>query len=517
MATGGAYTVVEKILEPGETLRASWPVAGTSGYDFLIRVNNLFVESRNEAAMTAVYQAVTGETASYQEIVQASKQQVMASELAAEVERLVGILADLSRRLSPSSRPHPPGAARHATGVHRPLRGVPHLCAPWRAGERRGPTAGPGSQRTPLVRPAPSWMVSCWAFSVSWHSVSIPVPVEDEFAERLAQLTAPVMAKGVEDTAFYRYNRLVSLNEVGGDPGVFGRPVAEFHQAMAAADEQWPEAMLTLSTHDTKRSADVRARINVISELPDAWRAAAERWMELSEPHRREGLPDRNAVYLLFQTLLGAWPIDAERAVAFMAKATKEAKVHTSWTDPVAAYDEATEAFVRAALADDVFAGALVSWLAEHRVVERGRRNSLAQTALLMTCPGSPDLYQGSELWDLSLVDPDNRRPVDYDERRRLLAGLQGRGHRRDRLGRAGDLQAACCAPAAGAPPGRPRVLRTCRLRAAPSPRGAERTTSSASAEAAWPSSCPAGATTTGVIPPSSYRRPVGATSSPAT
>jgi (1->4)-alpha-D-glucan 1-alpha-D-glucosylmutase len=193
---------------------------------------------------------------------------------------------------------------------------------------------------------------------------------------------------------------------------------------MAATAEQWPEAMLTLSTHDTKRSADVRARINVISEMPEVWRAGAERWMGLTEPYLRDGLPDRNAIYLLFQTLLGAWPIDAERAVAFMAKATKEAKVHTSWTDPVVAYDEAMEAFVRAALADDVFTGTVWSWLAEHRVVERGRRNSLAQTALLMTCPGLPDLYQGSELWDLSLVDPDNRRPVDYDERRRLLAGL---------------------------------------------------------------------------------------------
>jgi (1->4)-alpha-D-glucan 1-alpha-D-glucosylmutase len=422
-ATGGAYTVVEKILEPGESLRGSWPVAGTSGYDFLVWVNNLFVEGRSEAAMTAAYQAVSGETASYEEVVQASKQQVMSSELAAEVERLVGLLADLSD-----------GYRRHRDHTRRELRGTLRefiaRFAVYRTYVRPGEAANDEDRRQVVLaaeaahaaRPELDAELLCFLgeLALGEHEGA----GEAEFAQRLAQLTAPVMAKGVEDTAFYRYNRLVSLNEVGGDPGVFGRPVAEFHQAMAATAEQWPEAMLTLSTHDTKRSADVRARINVISEMPEVWRAGAERWMGLTEPYLRDGLPDRNAIYLLFQTLLGAWPIDAERAVAFMAKATKEAKVHTSWTDPVVAYDEAMEAFVRAALADDVFTGTVWSWLAEHRVVERGRRNSLAQTALLMTCPGLPDLYQGSELWDLSLVDPDNRRPVDYDERRRLLAGL---------------------------------------------------------------------------------------------
>ncbi len=427
VATGGVYTVVEKILEPGETLRPSWPVAGTSGYDFLIQVNNLFVESRNEAAMTATYLAITGETASYEEIVQTSKQQVMASELAAEVERLVGILADLSdayRRHRDHTRRELRHTLREFIARFEVYRTYVHPGEPASDEDRRQVRAAADAARA--ARPELDGELLCFLgqLALGQH----PGAGEAEFAQRLAQLTAPVMAKGVEDTAFYRYNRLVSLNEVGGDPGVFGRPVAEFHQAMAAAAEQWPEAMLTLSTHDTKRSADVRARINVISEEPDAWRAAAEHWTEVTEAHRREGLPDRNDVYLLFQTLVGAWPIDAERAVAFMAKATKEAKVHTSWTDPVAAYDEATEAFVRAALADDVFTGALISWLAEHRVVERGRRNSLAQTALLLTCPGSPDLYQGSEMWDLSLVDPDNRRPVDYDERRRLLAGLTAGG-----------------------------------------------------------------------------------------
>jgi len=426
-ATGGAYTVVEKILERGESLRRTWPVAGTSGYDFLVSVNNLFVEGRSEVAMTATYQAVTGETASYSEVVQASKQQVMASELAAEVERLVGILAELSdahRRHRDHTRRELRHTLREFVARFEVYRTYVRPGHPASDDDRRQVRLAAGAARA--ARPDLDGELLCFLGELALGEH--PGAAEAEFAQRLAQLTAPVMAKGVEDTAFYRYNRLVSLNEVGGDPGVFGRPVAEFHQAMAAAAEKWPEAMLTLSTHDTKRSADVRARINVISELPDAWRAAAERWMEGTEQYRRDGLPDRNAVYLLFQTLLGAWPIDAERAVAFMAKATKEAKVYTSWTDPVTAYDDAMEAYVRAVLADDVFTRALGSWLVEHRVVDRGRRNSLAQTVLLLTCPGSPDLYQGSELWDLSLVDPDNRRPVDYDERRRLLAGLGARG-----------------------------------------------------------------------------------------
>jgi (1->4)-alpha-D-glucan 1-alpha-D-glucosylmutase len=427
LATGGVYTVVEKILEPGESLRRSWPVAGTSGYDFLISVNNLFVDYRSEPAMTATYEAVTGETASYAEIVQISKQQVMASELAAEVERLVGIVADLSdgyRRHRDHTRRELRDALRELVARFEVYRTYVRLGLPASDDDRRQVRVAVQAARA--ARPELDAELLCFLGELALGEH--PGACEAEFAQRLAQLSAPVMAKGVEDTAFYRYNRLVSLNEVGGDPSVFGRPVAEFHQARAATAEHWPEAMLTLSTHDTKRSADVRARINVLSELPDAWRLAAERWMEVTEPHRRDGLPDSNASYLLFQTLLGAWPIDVDRAVAFMAKATKEAKVHTSWTDPVAAYDVAMEEYVRAVLADGAFVADLASWMADQRLVERGHRNSLAQTVLLLTCPGSPDLYQGSELWDFSLVDPDNRRPVDYDKRRRLLGALMAGG-----------------------------------------------------------------------------------------
>jgi (1->4)-alpha-D-glucan 1-alpha-D-glucosylmutase len=257
---------------------------------------------------------------------------------------------------------------------------------------------------------------------------SFPGEAEASFAAGFAQVSAPVMAKGEEDTAFYRHLPLISLNEVGGDPGRFGGSPEDFHRAMVHAARHWPQAMLTLSTHDTKRSGDVRARISVLSELPEEWERTVTRWSVRNKPHKHDIWPDPSAEYLLYQTLVGAWPVGPDRAAAFMQKAAKEAKVHTSWVDPNADYEDALTAFVTAILADQGFIADLEDFLAEHRIVERGRVSSLAQTALLLTCPGIPDLYQGTELWDLSLVDPDNRRPVDYSRRRALLADLAGAG-----------------------------------------------------------------------------------------
>jgi (1->4)-alpha-D-glucan 1-alpha-D-glucosylmutase len=422
--TGAVYTVVEKILAQSEPLPQAWPVAGTSGYDFLIRVNNLFVATEGEAAMTDAYTAFSGETASYEEVVKAAKQQIMQQELAAEVERLTGLLMDICE-LYRRHRDHTRRDLRDA------LRELAASFSVYRTYVRPGqpPSVEDSTRVAEAVRVAvsnrPDLDRELVGFLGELALGQHPGALETEFCQRFQQLTGPVMAKGVEDTAFYRYHRLVSLNEVGGNPGVFGRPAAEFHRETAASAERWPGSMLTLSTHDTKRGADVRARINVLSELPDLWRAAVERWAEANDRHRRDGWPDRNAEYLLYQTLLGAWPIDADRVTAFMAKATKEAKVHTSWGDPVAPYDDALEAFVRALLADRRFTDDLARFLSDSAIIERGRRNSLAQTALLLTCPGVADLYQGTELWDLSLVDPDNRRPVDFEERRSLLRALK--------------------------------------------------------------------------------------------
>jgi (1->4)-alpha-D-glucan 1-alpha-D-glucosylmutase len=439
-ATGGAYVVVEKILQADEELPRSWPVAGTTGYDFLNHASRLFVDSRHEAAMRACYAGFTGQHADYLDVVYAAKLQIMREELAAEVERLTGLLADVCERHR-RQRDHTRRELRDA--LRELIAAFPVYRTYVRAGHPAAghPAAGhpvtghpvTGADRAHVA----AAVAAAWQRRPDLDSELIgfigelligghPGRLEADFAVRFAQVSAPVMAKGVEDTAFYRYQPLVSLNEVGGDPGRFGGPVADFHQAMAGAARRWPEAMLTLSTHDTKRSGDVRARISVLSELPGEWERAVHRWAALNQGYKRDGWPDRNAEYLLYQTLVGSWPIEVGRVSAFMLKAAKEAKVHTSWIDPDADYDEALSAFVTAVVADQGFVADLEGFLAEQRLVERGRANSLGQTALLLTCPGIPDLYQGTELWDLSLVDPDNRRPVDYQRRRSLLDSLTG-------------------------------------------------------------------------------------------
>jgi len=351
----------------------------------------------------------------------------MREDLAAEVERLTGLLADVCeghRRQRDHTRRELRDVLREviaAFPVYRPYVRPGH---PVTAADQAhvAVTVARVRERRPDIDP------ELMTFIGELLMLGHPGEAEADFAVRFAQVSSPVMAKGVEDTAFYRYQPLISLNEVGGDPGRFGGPVEDFHRAMAHAARRWPEAMLTLSTHDTKRSGDVRARINLLSELPAAWERACTAWARGNERHKRDGWPDRNAEYLLYQTLVGAWPISPARAGAFMEKATREAKVHTSWTDPDAGYEKALDGFITGILADQDFVAGLEAFLAGHLIVERGRISSLAQTALLLTCPGVPDLYQGTELWDLSLVDPDNRRPVDYQARRSLLDALADAG-----------------------------------------------------------------------------------------
>jgi (1->4)-alpha-D-glucan 1-alpha-D-glucosylmutase len=231
------------------------------------------------------------------------------------------------------------------------------------------------------------------------------------------------MAKGAEDTAFYRFNRLVSLNEVGGDPGRFGVSVEEFHRSCEEQQRRWPHTMLASSTHDTKRSEDVRARINLLSEMPGTWAAAVRRWSAMNEKHRRNGLPDRNAEHRFYQMLVGTWPLSVERALAYLDKAACEAKQHTRWTQRNPAYDQAAREYVAATMQDAEFMNDLEAFVAPLR--ELGFINSLAQTLIKLTAPGVPDIYQGTELWDFSLVDPDNRRPVDFATRRRVLTELE--------------------------------------------------------------------------------------------
>ena len=435
-ATGGVYVVVEKILQADEELPGSWPVAGTSGYGFLNHVNQLFVDADHEDAMRACYARFTGQEAGFTEIAHAARHQIMREELAAEVERLTGLLADVCERHR-RQRDHTRRELRDA------LREIIAAFGVYRTYVRPGQPGQPGDSGYQVTAADRAYVAA--AVDAAWQrrpdldaellgfigallTGGFAGTAEADFVVRFAQVSAPVMAKGVEDTAFYRYQPLISLNEVGGDPGRFGRGPGDFHRAMAGAARRWPDAMLTLSTHDTKRSADVRARINVLSELPEAWESAVVRWADRNKRHKQDVWPDRNAEYLLYQTLVGAWPIGPGRVAAFMQKAAKEAKAHTSWIDPNADYDDALSAFVTAVLADPEFVADLEGFLAGHRVVERGRVNSLAQTTLLLTCPGIPDLYQGTEVWDLSLVDPDNRRPVDYALRRSLLERLADAG-----------------------------------------------------------------------------------------
>jgi (1->4)-alpha-D-glucan 1-alpha-D-glucosylmutase len=428
-ASGEAYIVVEKILEPAEDLPAAWPVEGTSGYDFVTRIDNLFVDCANEGAMSDCYARFTGQAEHYEEIVHAAKHQIMREDLAAEIARLTRLLvevADGHRRQRDHTRRELEDALREVIAAFPVYRTYVQPDRPV-----SGADQARVAQAIDAVRERrPDIDSELLGFLGDLLLLRHPGAVEAEFAVRFQQVSAPVMAKGVEDTAFYRYNRLISLNEVGGDPGVFGRPPADFHTDTAHSAERWPHALLTLSTHDTKRSADVRARLNLLSEIPAAWGAAAGQWAQHNKRWKTGRRPDANAEYLLYQTLVGAWPLGpggAERVKAFMEKAAKEAKVHTRWTDPAPRYDQALRSFVSGVVGDAEFVAQLEAFLAAHRLVELGRVSSLAQTTLLLTAPGVPDVYQGTEIWDLSLVDPDNRRPVDYEVRRRLLDDLDAR------------------------------------------------------------------------------------------
>ena len=423
-----AWVVVEKILEPGELLRESWPVEGTTGYDFLNRAGSLLVDPAGEGALTDLYAELTGESADWTAMVREKKLFVLGELLASDVNRLAEVFLEVCerhRRYRDYTRFELRQAIRELVACFPVYR----TYARAEIGEVTGldrryvdeAVAAAKIQRPDLDAGLFDFFRDLLALEVRGEAHS---EVENELVMRFQQLTGPAMAKGVEDTAFYSFNRLVSLNEVGGSPGEFGLCVEEFHRLAAEAQRHWPRAMLATSTHDTKRSEDVRARISLLSEIPERWGEAARRWLERNARYRRGDFPDRNAEYLFYQTLVGAWPIPAERAAAYMEKAAREAKAHTSWTRQNPEYEEALRAYVTAVLEDEDFVADLEAFVAP--LIEPGRINSLVQTLLKIAAPGVPDFYQGTEIWDLSLVDPDNRRPVDYELRRRLLGELKG-------------------------------------------------------------------------------------------
>ena len=419
-----AWLIAEKILGTGEELRDDWQVDGTTGYEFLALVGGLFVDPSAEAAMTEAYRAFTGLEDELPEIVRESKLAVLRENLGSELNRLTGLLLEICER----HRRHR-DYTRH--DCHEALRelviGVPRYRTYVRA---EAGEISPADEATIVavanaaIEARPDIESELFRFVESILTLRVRGRRESELVMRFQQLTGAVMAKGVEDTAFYRYHRLVSLNEVGGDPDRFGVTPAAFHAANRARHAHRPATMLTTSTHDTKRAEDVRMRIHVLSEQPGAWAVAVDRWSGILARHRTGELPDRNAEYLLYQTLVGTWPIEPERLAAYMVKAVREAKVHTSWAAPDADYEEALVAFATAATRDRAFIADFEAFLGP--VVAAGRMNSIAQTILKLTVPGVPDIYQGTELWDLSLVDPDNRRPVDFERRARALDRLSG-------------------------------------------------------------------------------------------
>jgi (1->4)-alpha-D-glucan 1-alpha-D-glucosylmutase len=415
-----AWVVVEKILEPREALRG-WPVDGTTGYDFLNDVLGVFIDPAAEAPFTALYRELVGEQPAWPTIVHEKKHLVMQLTLASDVNRLTALLVDICER----HRRHR-DYTRHE--LHEALREVIACLPVYRTYVQPGSAVDPedASVIDAAINAAKARRgdldPALLDFLRELLTLRMPGRLEGELVSRFQQLTGAVTAKGVEDTALYCFNRFIGLNEVGGDPQRFGVEVTDFHARAQTAQARWPRRMVTTSTHDTKRSEDVRARLALLTEIPDRWAAAVRGWTEMNEHHRRNGVPERNIEYFFYQTLVGAWPLERDRAEAYLLKAVREAKVGTSWNRPDETYEAGLLAFVAATLEDPAFRAELEAFVTP--LIMPGHVNALAQTLVKLTAPGIPDLYQGTELWHLSLVDPDNRRPVNFARRRELLAAL---------------------------------------------------------------------------------------------
>ncbi len=446
------YLVIEKILEHGENLPEDWAVHGTVGYDFATATTGLFVDSANRRALDELYTRFVAEKISFADLVYACKQLMMRTALVSEVNVLAQALNRISEQ-DRHTRDFTINTLRDAlreTIACFPVYRTYIVCDTADADitldrDRRDVEAAinQATRRNPAIDVSVLHFVRDVLLGRGGDEITPrQLAQRCRFSMKFQQLTGPVMAKGLEDTAFYRYHRLAALNEVGGDPARFGTPLAAFHRQNIERRRRWPHGLLAASTHDTKRSEDVRARIAVLSELPREWRAAINRWARLNRRHktRVDGrpAPDRNDEYLLYQTLLGAWPDEEEgrtaepdfvdRIAAYLEKAIREAQVNTSWANPNQEYEAATQRFVRALLDPGTGAPFLDDASAlRSKVAHFGSFTALAQQLLKLTAPGVPDIYQGTDLWDLSLVDPDNRRPVDYARRARLLRAIQRR------------------------------------------------------------------------------------------
>ena len=434
-ACGDIYVVAEKILAPGEHLPESWATAGTTGYEFLNLLNGIFVDRAHARAMEQNYARLIRHRPGFTEIVHECKRLIMETSMAAELNMLAHRLNTISERHR-ASRDFTLGAITRA--LREVITAFPVYRTYISAG---GITDRDREYMRRAIATARRQVASADASIYDWLdevlTLGEPARAGDierqsrlDFVMRFQQITGPVTAKGFEDTALYRFNRLVSLNDVGGDPSRFGVTLAEFHAENAARSRRSPHGLSTTATHDTKRGEDVRARVNVLSEIPDEWRRHVGRWQRLNRRHRAmvdgRAVPGANTEYLIYQTLVGAWPLDARRLGDYLLKAVHEAKSHTSWINPHVRYDAAIVSFAEALLDPTRSQAFLDDFTAfQARVAHFGALNSLGQTLIKITAPGVPDFYQGTELWDLNLVDPDNRRPVDWPLRRRLLGELE--------------------------------------------------------------------------------------------
>jgi len=417
------WIVVEKILEPGETLPEDWPVAGTTGYDFLNRLGGLLVDPDGEEPINDLYTRFTEISVDYLAMVHEKKHLVLKKLFGSDINRLTSLLIEVCerrKRYRDYSRRELNAMLREVIACFPVYRTYINV----ESGEVSPRDEAYINEAIEAAKEhRPDIDSELLDFLRNILLLQIQGELESEVAMRFQQYTGPVMAKGVEDTVFYNYNRLTALNEVGGDPGRFGRSLEQFHAECEETQRLWPTSMLTTTTHDTKRSEDVRARISLLSEIPMRWAEAVERWTALNDKYKTNNLPNRNIEYLLYQTLVGSWPISLERITQYMLKAVREAKDFTSWTDPNLEYEKALNRFLSGILSDDLFNADLKRFVAP--LIEPGRVNSLSQVLIKLTAPGVPDIYQGNEIWDLSLVDPDNRRPVDFDRLRRLLGDLK--------------------------------------------------------------------------------------------
>ncbi len=414
------WIVAEKILEPGEELSKEWPIEGTTGYDFLQLAGGLFIDPKGKDPLVALYRDIIEKDISYKTIEHDSKLLVLTQILESELDRLTTLFVTIceSHRLY---RDYTRRDLREALG---------EVCATFGV-YRTYVQNSASSNDEKVIRDAIEKAIhnrqdldpELFLFLEQILVRKVDGAAEEELALRFQQLTGSVMAKGVEDTAFYRYMLLTALNEVGSNPENFGVSLDLFYKKCEEMQAKWPKTLLTTVTHDTKRSDDVRARLSLLSEIPDKWRDVSLGWFSHNKKYHTGGFPDANTEYLIYQTVVGAWPIEPKRLKTYLEKACREAKLYTTWTAPNAEYEQAIEHFIDKILADKTFIKNLQSFVGE--LLLPGRITSLSQQLIKCTAPGIPDIYQGSEVWDLTLVDPDNRRQVAFSKLEDTLKSIQ--------------------------------------------------------------------------------------------